>query len=249
MEISNAWQGPGRSRRNASLPRGGASINMPKVLVVDRDVAFRRLVREQLSHTFEITEADNLEDAVDLALEVRPDFVLLDLMLPSPIGLGLCDRLQSLSFTEPISIFLTDSATPERYREFSSGAGRKEYFEKPVDFGRLKARLREELGRRRPERRREARVRLRIDLKLRGTDVEGAQFEVRTTTDNVSANGFHCSLPMALVSDRTVLVFCLTGGERFVGVARVIRAAGEGQKANLERGFQFVEKPSEWILA
>lgn len=222
---------------------------MPRVLVVDRDVIFRRQVRERLSNGYEISEADNPDDAVDLALSVRPDCVLLELMMPTLVGLDLCEKLGSLSLTQPISIFLTDTAPPASYRAFCSGTSPKEYFEKPIDFERLKSRLDTAVGLKRPERRREARVQLRVALKLRGFDTEGDEFELRATTDNVSANGFHCALPASLHYNRLVQVFCITGGERFVGAARVVRTVGNDASDSMAHGFEFVEKPADWILA
>jgi CheY-like chemotaxis protein len=221
---------------------------MPKVLVVDRDVTFRRTVRDRLSSVYDVSEADNPDDAVDLALRIRPDCVLMELMMPTLIGLDLCEKLGALSLTRPIPIFLTDTAPPAGYHAFCLGRAPKEYFEKPVDFERLKSRLDVAVGLKKPERRREMRVLLQVDLKLRGLDSGGDHFEIRTTTDNVSANGFHCSLPAPLHRNRIVQVFCITGGERFVGSARVARTSEKGKDATMEHGFEFVEKAVEWIL-
>jgi hypothetical protein len=50
----------------------------------------------------------------------------------------------------------------------------------PVDFDALRARLAEFLKTRRQERRRESRVKLRVPLKLLGTDANGKPFVVLT---------------------------------------------------------------------
>jgi DNA-binding response OmpR family regulator len=220
---------------------------MPRLLVVDTDAAFRDLVGRRLSRAYQISEADNPDDAVDLTLRVRPDCVLMDLMLPAPSGVELYITLRLLNLTQPTAIFITHSESPTTHQHMFSGIQLTNVFAKPIDFNLLRSRLDAAVRLKKPERRRETRVRLQVALKLYAIGVEGVGVELRATTDDVSANGFQCSLPHTLERDRALLVFCLAGGERFVGAARVVRT-GNGDGAMLRHGFEFVEKPSEWIV-
>jgi DNA-binding response OmpR family regulator len=222
---------------------------MPKLLVVDRDLNFRCLVRERLSDAYDVCEADNPHDAADLALRMRPDCVLMELLSPALSGLELYGTLRAISFTRPVSVFLTDAAPAATHPELWPGIDLNYSLAKPIDFDQLRTRLDTALQLKRPERRREARVRLQIALKLCGFDFDGIKIEFQTKTDDVSARGFHCSLPTTLPRDKVLLVFCLTGRERFVGSARVVYGASKAQNAMLEHGFEFVEKPTEWILS
>jgi len=226
---------------------------MPKLLVVDRDLNFRCLVRERLSDAYDVCEADNPHYAADLALKIRPDCVLMELLSPALSGLELYGTLRAISFTHPISVFLTDTAPAATYRELLPGVDLNYSLAKPIDFDQLRTRLDTALQLKRPERRRDARVRLKVALKLCGLDLEGIKVEFQTTTDDVSARGFHCSLPTSLPRDKVLLVYCLTGPERFVGSARVVYGASKGrdkkQNIMLEHGFEFVGKPTEWILS
>jgi len=52
---------------------------MGKVLVVDDDEALRRLMRLELSDTYEIIDSGEPERGLALALENEPDAILLDL--------------------------------------------------------------------------------------------------------------------------------------------------------------------------
>ena len=59
---------------------------MEKLLVVDDDEALRRLMRLELSDTYEVIDSGEPEQGLALALEHRPDAILLDLRMPKYSG-------------------------------------------------------------------------------------------------------------------------------------------------------------------
>jgi DNA-binding response OmpR family regulator len=220
---------------------------MPKILIVDDDDSMRGLMKKRLSDTYEIVDTGDPEQALGLALEHKPDAILLDLMMPKFSGFELCQSFHSLSYTSLTPLFVISGESAAKYKEHCENLGATAYFEKPVNFQELKRRLAEELQTRRTERRSEVRVRMRIVLKLRGTDAHGKQFEESVATENVSASGFLCTCSQSLTKDGVVEVFLTGGSERLVGKARVVRKEAPG--APWQRyGFQFVEKTLEWVL-
>ncbi len=70
---------------------------MRKILIVDDHVDIRRLVRMTLEfESYEIFEAEDGATALLLAEAVRPDLVLLDVMMPGELdGLDVCRKLKS----------------------------------------------------------------------------------------------------------------------------------------------------------
>jgi response regulator RpfG family c-di-GMP phosphodiesterase len=155
--------------------------------------------------------------------------------------------LTSLSSTRSIPIFVITGEPAAKHKDLCIGLGAKEYFEKPTDFKQLKECLAATIKLKQPERRDGARVQLKVILKLRGVDVNGITFEVLTTTENVSANGFYCGLEVRLEKGSIVDVFHVTEGERFVERARVVRKAW--QITPLEHyGFEFTRNSSNWVL-
>lgn len=69
---------------------------MSKLLIVDDEQGVRALVRMTLdSGEYEIIEAQEGREAVELAREHRPDLVLLDVMLPDMSGLEVCRAIKS----------------------------------------------------------------------------------------------------------------------------------------------------------
>jgi len=87
-----------------------------------------------------------------------------------------------------------------------------------------------------------------MEARHTGTDVRGKEFELLTTTDEVSVDGFSCRCVLPLEEVALIEVFQLGCSEqRHVGVARLMRT----QWCDLPWrpcGFQFVEKTGDWIL-
>jgi len=220
---------------------------MNKLLVVDDDDSMRNLLRVRLAGVYEVIDTGDPEQALALALEHKPDAVLLDLMMPRFSGYELCQSLRSMSHTSRIPVFIITGKGGAEAKEHCRNLGATGYFEKPVDFQHLKQRVLQEIQTHRPERRAHVRVRMRVPLKLKGTDSEGNHFEEPTATENVSAGGFLCDCNISLTKGTQVEVYLTSGGERFVGRARVARK--ESASVPWQRyGFHFDEKTADWVL-
>lgn len=221
---------------------------MEKILIVDDDDALRGMIKMRLSDTYETIDTGNPVQALGLALEHKPRAILLDLMMPDCSGFELCQSFHNLSYTARIPIFVVTGESAGKYREYMSNLGAVGYFEKPIDFAKLKARLASELLIRPSERRKHVRVRMKLILKVKGTDSTQRSFEQLTTTENLSAGGFLCTLPLALAADSSLQVFLSgPGREQYVGRVRVVRS--EAPDTPWQRyAFQFIERTSEWIL-
>lgn len=233
---------------NDSAVAKAAASKLPKILLVDDDDSVRTMVRIRLSASYEIVETGDPEHAVALALEHKPDAILMDLMMPGFSGFELCSSFHALSYTSRIPIFVVTGEAGTKYREYCATLGAKGYFQKPIDFGALKTALASELGAKPPERRRHKRVPMRVLIKLRGTDAEGKPFEHATATDNVSAGGFLAVCAAPLIKGTAVDVFLAgAGGERYAGRAQAVRKESAGSPWQ-RYGFEFIETSSDWVL-
>ena len=239
---------PLTNKQSGSNVAVAETLKMPKVLIVDDDEAVRGLLCMRLSDTYQIVETGDPEQALALALEHKPDAILLDLMMPGFSGFELCQSFHSLSYTARIPIFVITGEAGVKYKEHCESLGARGYFQKPVDFAALKIAISQELKGKQPERRAHKRLQMRIMLKLRGTDGNGKKFEESTTTENVSSAGFLCNCSASLIKASPVEVFTTSAGqERFAGRAQAVRRESPGSPWQ-RYGFQFLETSSDWVL-
>ena len=220
---------------------------MPKILIVDDDESIRRLLRLNLADLYEVFDTGKPEEALALALEHKPDAVLLDLRMPGYSGFELCKTLTSFSATQLIPVFIISGEGGAKTKEFCRELGASAYFEKPVHFESLRASLAEALETRRIERRKEKRVGLRVPLKLGGTDANGKSFSLPTTTENVSSIAFICTCAVLLSVDTVFDVDLLAVEQERVGKARVVRAEWPGTQYP-RYALRFTEIVGTWIL-
>ena len=79
-----------------------------KVLLADDEVEVRALVEATLANdgTIEIYTAEDGQPALEIAREVMPDVIFLDVMMPKLNGFGVCQALKSDPATRDIKIVM-----------------------------------------------------------------------------------------------------------------------------------------------
>lgn len=221
---------------------------MEKILLVDDDDAMRGMLKMRLSDAYEMIDTGDPVQALALALQHKPRAILLDLMMPDCSGFELCQSFHNLSYTARIPLFVVSGESAAKYQEYMKTLGAAGYFEKPIDFAKLRSRLANELGSRPQERRAHTRVPMKLIVKLKGTDARQRSFEQLTTTENVSAGGFLCNLQLDISSESTYQVFLSgEGHDQYAGTVKVVRKEAEGLPWQ-KYAFQFTERTSVWVF-
>jgi DNA-binding NarL/FixJ family response regulator len=90
-----------------------------KVLIVEDNIAFRQFIRNTIEDELgpvEITEASDGLVAVQQALEVKPQLIVLDIGLPSLNGLEAARRIRKDSVASKI-LFLSEQSSREVVQE------------------------------------------------------------------------------------------------------------------------------------
>jgi two-component system KDP operon response regulator KdpE len=130
-------------------------MQKPGLLVIEDEPAIARLIALSLGREgFEVHVASNGEDALDLAAEIHPDAVVLDLGLPGSEGLAVLDELREWS---DLPVVVTGRQTTEWItRALDRGAD--DYLTRPFAPAELAARVRAVLRRRHRSRGRQHRV-------------------------------------------------------------------------------------------
>jgi DNA-binding response OmpR family regulator len=220
---------------------------MRRLLLIDDDESMRNLLRLHLQATYEITDTADPEYGIVLALQQKPDAILLDLMMPRYSGFEVCQTLSSLSFTQKIPIFIVSGESSARYEGFCKNLGAKGFISKPVDFDRLRKELAAAVEGKSASPRAEPRVRIRAALGLTGVDSSGTPVELNVITESVWARGFRCVCRGELKPGDVVDVYLTAFGAQHIGQASAIRVDAAGTTGQICE-FQFAEKPTDWVL-
>lgn len=128
------------SLTNAALSQANPAIAHPLrgrglVLVVDDEPNNRTLLRDALEvHGYEIVEAENGEQALQIVAQRPPDVILLDVMMPRLDGFEVCRRLKKDPATAPIPILIVTALSERMERMTGIAAGANDFLTKPVDL-------------------------------------------------------------------------------------------------------------------
>jgi len=89
------------------------------ILVIDDSFTIRRLVDSTLSREgYTVMLADNAETGIELALEHRPDMILLDHQLPGATGVDVCKRLIENSAAKTIPVVVSSTQRKKAFNEY-----------------------------------------------------------------------------------------------------------------------------------
>jgi two-component system OmpR family response regulator len=111
-----------------------------RLLLVDDEDNLRSMLDAALRHSgFEVHPVSNGRDAIDAVATVRPDLVVLDVMLPDLSGFDVCKRLRSSGDRTPVLFLTARDATEDRVRGLTLGGD--DYLVKPFSLEELVARI------------------------------------------------------------------------------------------------------------
>lgn len=105
---------------------------MHKLLIVDDEDGVRSLVRMTLDHdSYEIFEASEGREALELVREHHPELVLLDVMLPDGSGIEICRQLKRDGATSGTNVVMLTAKSQVDDIDEAEDAGADGYFTKP----------------------------------------------------------------------------------------------------------------------
>ena len=104
------------------------------ILIVEDNERNLKLVRDILQYNgYETIEARNAADGVALAVEHRPDLILMDIQLPDVDGVTALSRLRADPRTASIGVVALTAFAMTDDRQHLIAAGFDGYLEKPID--------------------------------------------------------------------------------------------------------------------
>ncbi|MCB0917397.1 MAG: response regulator [Actinobacteria bacterium] len=121
---------------------------MADVLVIDDDENIRDIVTLRLGvsgHT--VHSAGDGETGLARARELKPDLVLLDIMMPRLNGIDVCRQLRADADLAEVPIVLLTARGQEHDVDRGFEVGADDYIVKPFSLVELQSRLRRYIGR------------------------------------------------------------------------------------------------------
>jgi DNA-binding response OmpR family regulator len=116
---------------------------MTKILIVDDDVQVTTLLGKLLDmEGFETTSENDSSKAHETAHTVKPDVILLDLMMPDPDGFKVCRILRADPHFMFTPIIIVTALDDNDSRIVAFGAGANDFITKPFRSTELVERIR-----------------------------------------------------------------------------------------------------------
>lgn len=113
---------------------------MKRILIVDDEIGFCFSVKKNLEAAgdFEVEVCPDSKVAVKKAKDLRPDLILLDILMPGLSGSEVAARLKNDEDTKAIPVvFLTALITEEEAEEKQDAVGGQHFIAKPVETKEL----------------------------------------------------------------------------------------------------------------
>jgi signal transduction histidine kinase len=126
---------------NRVLEAPGA-MDRPLVLVADDEPDMRRFLDSELRGDFRLQEATDGLQALEAAVRLRPDVILLDMMMPEKDGLEVCRELRQREETRNIPIIMLTARVDEETKLAALSHGANDFLLKPFSTTELYVRVR-----------------------------------------------------------------------------------------------------------
>jgi len=121
----------------ASKHQGG-KMSIRRILIVDDSPTERHVLNDMLTKSgYEVMASDNGEDAIQKAKSLRPDLILMDVVMPGLNGFQATRAISRDPDTRAIPIILCTSKSQETDKIWGMRQGARDYIVKPVNRDEL----------------------------------------------------------------------------------------------------------------
>ncbi len=128
----------------ARTPAGGR----PTVLIVEDNADLRAYIREYLDAEHEVHEASDGKAGVQQSIDIVPDLIISDIMMPEMDGIELCRAVKQDERTSHIPVILLTARAGTESKIEGLETGADDYVTKPFDSKELLARVKNLIGQR-----------------------------------------------------------------------------------------------------
>jgi DNA-binding response OmpR family regulator len=149
-------------------------LGAAEVLIVEDDEVIMGTLAYNLSRNgFGVSQATSGAEALGIVRRLRPDLILLDIMLPGESGIEVCERIRERDQEVVIVMITVKDAEEDKVRGFEAGAD--DYMTKPFGMKELVARINANLR--------------RIEVGQRGKIIEAGDLQIDTKNFTARVKG------------------------------------------------------------
>jgi two-component system alkaline phosphatase synthesis response regulator PhoP len=121
---------------------------MKKILIIEDELNIYELIKFNLeTHGFEVDGVQDGALAIEKILNVLPDLIILDLMLPGKDGISICREIRANNIISYIPIIMLTAKSEEFDKVLGLEIGADDYITKPFGVKELCARVKAVLRR------------------------------------------------------------------------------------------------------
>jgi len=122
----------------AGARKQGRKMSIRKILIVDDSPTERHVLNDMLTKSgYEVVASDNGEDAILKAKSLKPDLILMDVVMPGLNGFQATRAISRDPDTRSIPIILCTSKSQETDKIWGMRQGARDYIVKPVNRDEL----------------------------------------------------------------------------------------------------------------
>ena len=110
-----------------------AANPVKKILIVDDESSLRTLLRAVIGSEpgYDLQEACNGDEALDLIRQEKPDLVILDVMMPGQSGFEVCEKIKRSPELKDIIVLILTAKGQKTDQEWASSVGADCFLSKP----------------------------------------------------------------------------------------------------------------------
>lgn len=112
-----------------------------KLLIVEDDKDIRNYIVDILKHDYQVIQADNGSQGLELAIQEIPDCIITDVMMSGIDGIELCKKVKTNEKTCHIPVIILTAKTSIEHRVEGLEVGADSYIPKPFNIDHLKIRI------------------------------------------------------------------------------------------------------------
>lgn len=130
-----------------NIPRGFTNLPGNSVFVVDDEPDVLELIKDvMLINRYRVWTFTNAKDMITALREIRPDLILLDIMMPDMNGYELCKYIKGSDKLKSIKVcFVSAKSSPEDIQR-GKETGADDYLPKPFENRGLLAKVKALIG-------------------------------------------------------------------------------------------------------